>query len=173
LTRASDDRYVDRWWRANGRYLLLMLVLAVPLVIFYPAELTTKLWGAALPISVFLLGSLLYAPRSQKVPTRKEIFRSVAERESGPLPATSKIDDTRTLLAVNNSTEDPVVYLVYFEGLKPRMYLVPSHLRGRARETITFESIAEAREGLQKLGIGVLPQSDFTDRIGRELRFDE
>jgi hypothetical protein len=171
--RESTDRFVDRWWRANGKSLLLMLGILAILVLVYPADLEVKLWSASLPFGVAVLGSLLYAPRLKKIPTRKELFRSVAERESGPLPATSKIDDTRTLLAFKNSIEDPVVYLVYFEGLKPRVYLVPAPLRGRVRETITFESIAEAREGLQKLGIGVLPQSDFTDRIGRELRFDE
>lgn len=150
-----------------------MLGILAILVLVYPADLEVKLWSASLPFGVALLGSLFYAPRSQKARTRREIVRSVAERESGPLPAASKIDDTRTLLAFNNSTEDPVVYLVCFEGLTPRVYLVPAHRRGRVRETIMFESIAKAREGLQERGIGVLPQSDFTDRIGRELRFDE
>lgn len=170
--RASDDRFIDRWWQANGRSLLLMLGILALLVLVYPADLGVKLWSASLPFGVALLGSLFYAPRRRKVLTRKDIFRSVAEREAGDLPAVNKIDDTRTLLAFNKSTEDPVIYLVYFEGLKPAVYLVPANLRGRTRETIRFDSVAQAREEMRKLDIGVLPQSNFTDRIGRELRFD-
>lgn len=168
----EENRIIRVWWRQRAPMVLLVAVVAAILVVVVPDDFWTKVRAAVFVIVVALIGSFVRVPKQGS--TGKTAAADAVKRAVDELPAIAKIDMTRPLLAVERGgARAGQVYLIVLpaEGDQTREFvIVPAAMRGRGRLGAEgFESAAALQGQLKVRDIGVIPQSDFSDRLGAEL----
>jgi hypothetical protein len=160
-------RLFDSWIHRRLANVLVVLAGLLLLALFYPAAVGVKI-GVALAIAlVVVAGSFVAVDVAPRPPTRRQMFSAAKERPSSELPAVAKLDLNRPILAMRVTGDgEPTMYLLALEraGLG-RVAIVPATTRGRPPEGAEYDSVAEARRSLRRMGAGILPQSDFTDEV--------
>jgi len=153
---------------------LLVAVVAAILVVVIPDDFWTKVRAAVFVIVVALIGSFVRVSRQGRKETAATATADAIARAVERLPAIAKIDMTRPLLAVERGgVRAGQVYLIILpaeDDPTREFMIVPAAMRGRGRlRAEGFESAAALRGQLKVRDIGVIPQSDFSDRLGAAL----
>jgi hypothetical protein len=162
-----DRHLLSGWLYRRLPGILVILGGLLVLVLFHPADMGLKIGAASVIAAIVVAGSFVGVDVTPRPQTRRQMFSDAESRRTSALPAVASLDLNRPILAIAVTGEgDATIYLVLLEDAgKGRVIVVPATVRGRPPEGLEYESVAEARRALQRLGAGVLPQSDFSDKV--------
>lgn len=164
---------MNRWLAQKAPVLALFAVIAVGLVIFYPADLDSKLVAAGLSFTALFAASFIPPLGKRKRQSLDQMREEANARAIAELPAVNRIDPTRPLLVVGPSSGRPprVLAIVIREAVDDvaPIFLVPEYKVGRKFEMSTFSDFAQLREYLEEHELRVVPQSAFSDELGVKL----
>lgn len=153
---------------------LLAAIVIAPLVVLVQEDFWTKVKAAVFVILVTLIGSFVRVPRQGPAETGAMSTADLVERAVEELPAIAKIDMARPLLAVERAgMRAGQVYLIVLpteDDQSRELVMIPAATRRRGGAGAEgFESAAALRTQLKAREIGVIPQGDFSDRLGAAL----
>ena len=169
--------FFRKWAMGKGRYLTVMSLILIGLVIFYPADLGTKLRGAAFSFALVLGTSFIpELGRNRKKQPHDEMRAEAEARAIEELPAAASIDVMRPLLAVHRTGDGPItIYMIIvprIQGEVPVM-IFPEHKFGRRLEIVELPDFAHLRRYLNEHKLRVVPQSGLADELGPTLFGDD
>jgi hypothetical protein len=173
------------WWRRRATGWMserapVLIVVAVVLFlfsIFNEADLGTKLRAGTLVFAFALAASFIRVPQDVKPRVRSNALREAAAKALREVPARARINPDRPWLAVEprGVRQLPLIYLVEIVREEDGSELIlllpdPSLYRFLRRPGVAvFADMAHLRQDFDRRNMGVLPQGEFSDKLGVEL----